>query len=105
MAFCRIEKARVLRALVWLVRYNPLYANISIDYNLSASWEERFVPEALIQTAIITEDNWELDQREGYITSLDRGRYKNDFDALHEEGQNQSRQIAFIAKLTELVRE
>ena len=121
MAFCRIEKARVLRALVWLVRHNPLYANISIDYNLLASWEERFVPEVLIQTANITEDNWELDQREGYTTSLEGGSYENDFDALHEEvdpgtviggsflsdeeGQNQSKQMAFIAKLTELVRE
>ena len=121
MAFCRIEKARVLRALVWLVQNNVLYRNITIDYELIESWEARFVPEVLIETAIITEDNWHLDQREGYITSLEGGSYENDFDALHEEvdpgtviggsfladeeGQNQNKQMAFIAKLTELVRD
>ena len=120
MAFCRIDKDRVLKALLWLVQYNPLYSNVTIDYNLIQSWEQRFVPEVLIQNAIITEDNWELDQREGYITSLEGGSYENDFDALHkevapgtviggsflsdEEGQNQNKQMAFIAKLTELVK-
>ena len=121
MAFCRIEKARVLRALVWLVENNVLYRNVTIDYELIESWEARFVPEVLVETAIITEDNWQLDQREGYITSLEGGSYENDFDALHEEvdpgtviggsflsdeeGQNQNQQMAFIAKLTELVGE
>jgi hypothetical protein len=121
LAFCRIEKARVLRALLWLVDNNPLYKNIQIDYELIRSWEERFVPEVLIDTAIITEKNSQLDQREGYITTLEDGSYENDFDALHEdvapgtviggsflsdeEGQNQNNQMAFVAKLTELVRE
>jgi hypothetical protein len=121
MAFCRIEKARVLRALVWLVENNVLYRNVTIDYELIESWEARFVPEVLVETAIITDDNWQLDQREGYITSLEGGSYENDFDALHEEvdpgtviggsflsdeeGQNQNQQMAFIAKLTELVGE
>ena len=39
MAFCRIEKARVLRALVWLVQNNVLYRNVTIDYKLIKSWE------------------------------------------------------------------
>ena len=116
MTFCRIDKDRVLKALLCLVRINLLYSNVAIDYNLIQSWEQRFVPEVLIQNAIITEENWELDQREGYITSLEGGSYENDFDALHkevapgtviggsflsdEEGQNQNKQMAFIAKLT-----
>jgi hypothetical protein len=84
------------------------------DYELIQSWEGRLIPEVLIDTAFITE-NWQLDQREGYITTLEDGSYENDFDALHkeaepgtviggsflsdEEGQNKNRQMAFVAKL------
>jgi Helitron helicase-like domain at N-terminus len=121
LAFCRIEKARVLRALLWLVQNNPLYRDVRIDFDLIRSWEDRFVPETLIETAIITDKNAELDHREGYITNLEDGSYENDFDALHEDvepgtviggsflsdedGQNKNKQMAFIAKLTELAQE
>ena len=60
MAFCRIEKTRVLRALVWLVENNMLYRNITIDYELIKSWEATFVPEVLVETAIVTIDNYQL---------------------------------------------
>ena len=98
---------------------NVPYWNVTIDYELIESWEASFVPEVLVETAITIENNYQLDQREGYTTSLEGGSYENDFGALHEEvdprtvirgsflsdeeGQNQNKQIAFIAKPTELV--
>ena len=48
------------RILVWLVENNVLYRNVTIDYELIESWEPRFVPEVLVETAIITTDNYQL---------------------------------------------
>jgi hypothetical protein len=120
MVFYQVEKKRVLCALVWLVENNPFYSNITIDYNQIKSWEDRFVPQVLLDAAIITENDSSRDQHEGYTTSLEDGAYKNDFDTIHrdvepgsimggtflsdEMGQNHDKEIAFVAKLAKIVK-
>ncbi len=42
--FGHIRKAKILKVLLWLKDNNNLYNNIVINFDLTDSWEEEFVP-------------------------------------------------------------
>jgi hypothetical protein len=73
--FVEVRKDKVIQALLWLCRNNPLYRSVQINHELLDQWSERFIPQDLLDTMGIV-DNTE--------DSAERGTYAGDMDGLSE---------------------
>jgi hypothetical protein len=86
--FCSVNKNKVLQALLWLCAYNPVYASVTIDYELLDSWPQDHIPQEIRDAflALQTETaSTTKDEREGYATSLQDGLFENELDAEVED--------------------
>jgi hypothetical protein len=82
--FCSVNKNKVLQALLWLCRHNPVYESVTIDYELLDSWPEDHIPQEIRDAFLALQTNTAStteDEREGYATSLQDGLFENELDA------------------------
>lgn len=79
-----IRKQRVLAALQYLVRYNPLYRGLTINQPMMDDWRDEFIPREL-RDNIIRLNEPDHHKREGYIVNLAQGNYENDLQAAQDE--------------------
>ncbi len=54
--FLEVRKKVVWQALIGLKRDNPVYANVKIDEELLESWDETFIPPAIINSMMTIND-------------------------------------------------
>ena len=54
--FLEVRKKVVWQALIGLKRDNPVYANVKIDEELLESWDETFIPPAIINSMTTIND-------------------------------------------------
>jgi hypothetical protein len=85
--FCSVDKSKVLLALLWLCANNPVYKEVTIDYELLDSWPDNHIPQEIrdaflvLGTRDIPTDAVVADETEGYATNLRDGLFENDLDA------------------------
>jgi hypothetical protein len=84
--FCSVDKNKVLLALLWLCANNPVYKEVTIDYELLESWPDNHIPQEIRDAFLILGTNGPTnpdvtDEREGYATNLRDGLFENDLDA------------------------
>lgn len=82
--FCSVNKNKVLKALLWLCAYNPVYKSVTIDYDLLDSWPEDHIPQEIRDAFLALHTSTAptvQDEREGYATSLQHGVFENELDA------------------------
>jgi hypothetical protein len=82
--FLQVRKDKVLTALQYLVQYNHLYRDITINYGMTDNWDDDFIPSE-IQDNIIYLGKSDHHEREGYTVSLQAGNYENDLHAAQDE--------------------
>lgn len=78
--FLLVRKHRVVAALPYLTRHNHVYYNVTINHDMIGTWDDDFIP-ADLQENIISVDQPDGHEREGYSVHLDTGNYENDFQA------------------------
>jgi hypothetical protein len=81
--FCSVNKNKVLQALLWLCAHNPVYASVTIDYELLDSWPQDHIPQEIRDAFLALQTNTTSgvqDEREGYATSLQDGLFENELD-------------------------
>lgn len=83
--FLVVRKAKVLAALQYLVRHNPLYRDLQINQPIIDGWSDEFIPNE-IQDNIIILDKVDHHEREGYSVNLETGNYENDLQAAQDCG-------------------
>ncbi|KAH9203071.1 hypothetical protein DL95DRAFT_508538, partial [Leptodontidium sp. 2 PMI_412] len=83
-SFLQVRKEKVLAALQYLVRYNHLYHDLAINYDMISGWGEDVIPPEIRNniTCLKSSDHHE---REGYTVSLQSGNYENDLHAAQDE--------------------
>jgi hypothetical protein len=79
-----VRKAKVLAALEYLVRHNPLYSNLTINRALIYDWGDDFIPTDL-RDSIVFQDESVHHEREGCTVDLQSGSFKNDLQAAQDE--------------------
>jgi hypothetical protein len=85
--FCSVDKNKVLLALLWLCANNPVYKEVTIDYELLDSWPDSHIPQEIRDAFLVLgtgdgpTDTLVTDEREGYATNLRDGLFENDLDA------------------------
>ncbi|KAJ5198759.1 uncharacterized protein N7498_007876 [Penicillium cinerascens] len=84
--FFTVRKHKVLAALRYLVRHNPLYGNVTIDHSAVNHWPDEFIPSD-IQQQVICVDNTDHHERAGYSVNLQEGNYENDWQAAEDNHQ------------------
>jgi hypothetical protein len=82
--FLCVRKNKVLMALRYLVQHNHLYRDIKINYAMTDSWADEFIPPEIAEN-ITCIGNSDHHEREGYTVSLESGNYENDLQAAQEE--------------------
>jgi hypothetical protein len=87
--FLTVRKDKVLRALQYLVENNPLYQDVVINYPMVDEWADDFIP-AELQHHIISVNNTDHDERQGYTVDLQDGNYENDWQAAEHDASDQS---------------
>jgi hypothetical protein len=89
--FCSVDKSKVLHALLWLCANNPVYKSVKIDYELLDSWPDNHIPQEIrdafltLRLGDTTVGPTVTDEREGYATQLQNGRFENELDAELED--------------------
>ena len=81
--FLQVRKDKVLAALQYLVENNHLYNDLTINYSMIESWPADFIPPEITNN-IISLENPDHHEREGYTVSLEGGNYENDFHAAQD---------------------
>lgn len=81
--FLLVRKKTILAALQYLVRYNRVYQNTTINHQMLDTWSDEFIPPEL-QENIISVDLADSHEREGYSIHLDSGNYENELQAAHD---------------------
>ena len=81
--FLQVRKDKVLAALLYLVRHNRFYHDITINYTMIEGWTDEFIPPEITDniTCLMNSDHQE---REGYTISLEGGNYENDLHAAQD---------------------
>ncbi len=59
---------------------NSLYENIQINHCLLKTWEEKFICSDIMHS--IMHYNTNQHKREGYVTELNNGNFRNDLNAV-----------------------
>jgi hypothetical protein len=77
--FLLVRKHRVIAALQYLTRHNHVYYNVTINHDMIGTWDDDFIP-ADLQENIISVDQPDGHEREGYSVHLDTGNYENEND-------------------------
>ena len=86
LRYCQVRKAKVLAALQWLCKNNPVYKDVRINTELLATWsEDPFIPPSLLENAAITEPGLS-DNRDGYARDIEA----EEEDAAFEQAQQDS---------------
>jgi len=93
--FLQVRKDKVLAALRYLVEHNPLYHDLTINYDMMDNWPDEFIPPEIAEN-VITLTSPDHHEREGYTVSLEHGNYENDFHAAQDEAFNYDDPDAFI---------
>jgi hypothetical protein len=75
-----IRKHKVLFALQYLVRHNPLYHDVTIDHPTINDWPDEFIPSDL-QQHVIWLGETDHHERAGYTVDLQDNNYENDWQA------------------------
>jgi hypothetical protein len=89
--FCSVDKNKVLLALLWLCANNPVYKEVTIDYELLDSWPDNHIPREIRDAFLVLgpsdrpTDAVVTDEREGYATKLRDSLFENDLDAELED--------------------
>ncbi|KUL82104.1 hypothetical protein ZTR_10073 [Talaromyces verruculosus] len=78
--FLVVRKHKVLAALQYLVRNNPLYQGLTVNYSTADSWADEFIPTEL-QDHIICLNDPDHHERAGYTANLENHNYENDWQA------------------------
>ncbi|OKO97720.1 ATP-dependent DNA helicase PIF1 [Penicillium subrubescens] len=86
-AFLLVRKAKVLAALQWLVQHNPLYRDLTINQPMIDDWSDDFIPPEL-RDSIISLDEPDHHEREGYTVELQMGNYENDLQAAQDSASD-----------------
>ena len=81
--FLLVRKAKVLAALQYLVQYNYLYRDLTVNRPMIDDWTDDFIPPEL-RDSIICLDEPDNHEREGYTVDLQTGNYENDLQAAQE---------------------
>lgn len=81
--FLTVRKCKVLAALRYLVRHNPLYGDVTIDHSAVDNWPDDFIPSDLQQQVICLGDT-DHHERGGYSVNLQEGNYENDWQAAED---------------------
>ena len=81
--FLQVRKDKVLAVLLYLVRHNRLYHDITINYTMIEGWTDEFIPPEITNniTCLTNSDHHEC---EGYTVSLESGNYENDLHAAQD---------------------
>jgi hypothetical protein len=85
--FLVVRKNKVLAALRYLVQYNPLYRDITINHSEIDGWADEFIPEEL-QDHIICLTDTDHHERAGYTVNLQDHNYENDWQAAEDDVSN-----------------
>jgi hypothetical protein len=67
--FLLVRKNKVLAALQYLVQYNPLYQDVTINYSAVHEWPEDFIPSDLRQEIVCLGES-DHHERAGYTVNL-----------------------------------
>lgn len=85
--FLLVRKAKVLAALQYLVQYNHLYRDLTINQPMIDDWSDDFIPLEL-RDSIICLDEPDHHEREGYTVDLRTGNYENDLQAAQDSARD-----------------
>jgi hypothetical protein len=94
--FLQVRKHKVLAALQYLVRYNHLYHDVTINHEGMDDWSEDFIPPEILNSIICLETS-DHQEREGYTVSLEAGNYENDLHAAQDAPLDAGHCEAFIS--------
>lgn len=81
--FLLVRKNKVLAALQYLVQYNPLYQDVTINYSAVHEWPEDFIPSDLRQEIVCLTAS-DHHERAGYTVNLQDHNYENDWQAAED---------------------
>lgn len=82
--FLLVRKHKVLAALQYLVQYNPLYRDVTINYSTVGAWPDDFVPSDLQQEIVYLGES-DHHERAGYSVNLEENNYENDWQAAEDD--------------------
>ncbi|EPS29066.1 hypothetical protein PDE_04014 [Penicillium oxalicum 114-2] len=85
--FLLVRKHKVLAALQYLVQYNPLYQDVTIDHSAVDEWPDDFIPSDLRQHVVCLGES-DHHERTGYTVDLQEHNYENDWRAAEEDPDN-----------------
>jgi hypothetical protein len=81
--FLLVRKHKVLAALQYLVRCNPLYQDVTINHSAVDEWPDDFVPSDLQQEIVYLGES-DHHERAGYTVNLQEHNYENDWQAAED---------------------
>lgn len=76
--FLLVRKLKVLAGLQYLVQHNKVYQDVDINHPMIDDWADDFIPPEL-RDNIISLDEPDSGEREGYTVNLSTGNYENEF--------------------------
>lgn len=89
--FFIVRKQKVLAALHFLMRHNPLYFDVAVNDSLMDVWPDDFIPSEIQQQIICLGDK-DQHERAGYSVDLRQGNYENDWQAAEEDRDQPGRE-------------
>ena len=84
LAFRRVRKEKVLNALLWLKENNPLYGNLTINYQELESWDDEFIPAGISSRVLLFDPVQE--ERGGYAADLHTDNFENELHHAVDSG-------------------